>query len=200
MKSQKFFGVAITLAAIVLSAGCARVSTQIVDKPRIDQETSGNAGYLKGSGTGPAPERKTTRQMFQADVELPTLQELNPWRATKKSAPMVETTPAPVSKPSQNWTTRKPADDDLSTEMSEQPAPSAQKVKAMKATTYTVKKGDTLEKIASKVYGKSSKWKKIYNANRDTLSSPNRVYVGQKLNIPDMESPAADSGDAQDFK
>ncbi len=194
MKSQNFVGVAVTLAAVVLSAGCAHVSTKIVDKPRVDQETSGNAGYLKGSGSG-SSEHKGTRQMVQTDVELPTLAELNPWRK-KTAVSSVETMPAPVA-PAQNWNTRKPVEDDMSMEMPEKPAPS---IRATKVTIYTVQKGDTLEKIASKVYGKSSKWKKIYDANRDTLSSPNRVYVGQKLKIPDMESAAAESGDAQDFK
>lgn len=53
-----------------------------------------------------------------------------------------------------------------------------------KQKTYTVKKGDTLCKIAKKFYGDDSKYKLIYNANKGKLKSPNKIYVGQKLTIP----------------
>ena len=49
---------------------------------------------------------------------------------------------------------------------------------------YTVKKGDVLSSIARKVYGKAYHWKKIYDANRNVLASPNQVKVGQKLLLP----------------
>ncbi|PIQ88790.1 MAG: hypothetical protein COV72_06520 [Candidatus Omnitrophica bacterium CG11_big_fil_rev_8_21_14_0_20_42_13] len=49
---------------------------------------------------------------------------------------------------------------------------------------YTVEKNDTLQKISQKFYGTTKKWKKIYDANTDTLKSPDKVYPGQKLNIP----------------
>ena len=54
-------------------------------------------------------------------------------------------------------------------------------------TSYTVKKGDSLEKISKKVYGSSKHWRKIYDANRATLKSPDRIRVGQKLSIPHLE-------------
>ncbi|MGQ0627332.1 MAG: LysM peptidoglycan-binding domain-containing protein [Phycisphaerales bacterium] len=52
------------------------------------------------------------------------------------------------------------------------------------ATTYTVRDGDTLSEIAKSVYGKSSLWELIYNANRDKLDSPSRVKRGMVLTIP----------------
>lgn len=51
-------------------------------------------------------------------------------------------------------------------------------------STYVVQPGDTLGTISRKVYGTSSRYMEIYNANRDQLSSPNRVTVGQTLIIP----------------
>ncbi len=49
---------------------------------------------------------------------------------------------------------------------------------------YTVVGGDTLTRISVKVYGSESRWMDIYQANRDTLSSPNALRVGQVLRIP----------------
>ncbi len=49
------------------------------------------------------------------------------------------------------------------------------------ANTYTVQSGDNLSKIGSK-YGVS--WQKIFEANRDKLNDPDKIYPGQELTIP----------------
>jgi len=51
-------------------------------------------------------------------------------------------------------------------------------------TTYTVKKGDSLWKIAGKVYGNPLKWPRIYRANQAKIKNPNRIYPNQVLTIP----------------
>jgi len=48
--------------------------------------------------------------------------------------------------------------------------------------TYEVKSGDNLSKIAKKYSGIS--WKDIYDANRDKLSDPDKIFPGQVLKIP----------------
>ena len=50
--------------------------------------------------------------------------------------------------------------------------------------TYTVKSGDTLSKIARQAYGDADEYMRIFYANRDQLSDPDRIQVGQKLVIP----------------
>jgi LysM repeat protein len=50
--------------------------------------------------------------------------------------------------------------------------------------TYTVKSGDTLSKIAKEFYGNANEYNKIFEANKDKLSSPDRINVGQELKIP----------------
>lgn len=45
--------------------------------------------------------------------------------------------------------------------------------------------GDTLSKIAKHFYGDANKYMKIFDANKDQLSDPNMIKVGQKLRIPD---------------
>lgn len=52
------------------------------------------------------------------------------------------------------------------------------------AKTYTVKSGDCLWTIAKKYYGNGAQYTKIYNANKDKISNPNLIYVGQVLTIP----------------
>jgi LysM repeat protein len=70
---------------------------------------------------------------------------------------------------------------------------SAKSKKAKSATThpaasaggsYTVKKGDTLRKIAKSVYGDESLWQRIFRANRGDLSSPNDITVGEVIKLP----------------
>ena len=50
--------------------------------------------------------------------------------------------------------------------------------------SYTVEKGDSLSKIAQKVYGKASLWRKIYEANQDHIKDPDLIYPGQVLRLP----------------
>ncbi|WP_298990067.1 LysM peptidoglycan-binding domain-containing protein [uncultured Pseudokineococcus sp.] len=52
---------------------------------------------------------------------------------------------------------------------------------APSGSTYTVRSGDTLGAIAAR-FGTS--WRAIYDANRDRISNPNAIYVGQVLRVP----------------
>ena len=52
------------------------------------------------------------------------------------------------------------------------------------AQSYTVAAGDTLSKISQRFYGDAAKYMKIFEANRDSLSDPNLIKVGQVLKIP----------------
>lgn len=51
------------------------------------------------------------------------------------------------------------------------------------STTYTVQSGDSLWKIAVKFFGDGNQWRKIYEDNKDVLSDPNKIRVGQVLKI-----------------
>jgi nucleoid-associated protein YgaU len=51
-------------------------------------------------------------------------------------------------------------------------------------STYTVKSGDTLSKIAREHLGDANAYMDIYNANRDQLSDPDKIKPGQVLKIP----------------
>ena len=51
--------------------------------------------------------------------------------------------------------------------------------------SYTVKKGDSLSKIAKQFYGDANKWKKIHAANADKIPNPDLIHPGLQLTIPD---------------
>ena len=60
----------------------------------------------------------------------------------------------------------------------------SRQAKKVKSTTYTVKKGDSLTKIAKKITGSSANWKAIYNQNKSVIGgNPNLLHPGQKLVI-----------------
>lgn len=55
---------------------------------------------------------------------------------------------------------------------------------AQAGTTYTVQPGDTLSKIAKQHLGDGNAYMKIFNANKDQLSDPDKIKPGQVLKIP----------------
>jgi nucleoid-associated protein YgaU len=49
---------------------------------------------------------------------------------------------------------------------------------------YTVVAGDTLRSIAQQIYGDENQWQRIFDENRDQISNPDVISVGQVLIIP----------------
>lgn len=56
------------------------------------------------------------------------------------------------------------------------------------AAFYTVQRGDTLSAIAKAHYGNASKYPLIFEANKPMLTDPDKIYPGQVLRIPPLES------------
>jgi nucleoid-associated protein YgaU len=52
--------------------------------------------------------------------------------------------------------------------------------------TYIVMRGDNLQTISRKVYGRRDMWRKIYDANRPQMRDDMNLTLGQKLTIPDL--------------
>jgi nucleoid-associated protein YgaU len=55
---------------------------------------------------------------------------------------------------------------------------------ADRGQSYTVQSGDSLSKIAKRVYGDANKWHTIFDANRDKISNPDLIHPGQVLTLP----------------
>ncbi len=58
-----------------------------------------------------------------------------------------------------------------------------EKIKTQKF--HIVRKDQTLSAISQEYYGSATKWKKIFDANRDVIKDANKLQPGTKLIIPD---------------
>ena len=97
-----------------------------------------------------------------------------------KAQPNIKPNVQPQAKPPvQSQTQAKPA-----TTASTSPVANQQTGSAAKFEMYTVKEGDWLSKIAGRYYGDVHKWDRIFQANRDQISDPDKIRPGQILKIP----------------
>jgi LysM repeat protein len=164
MRSKYLYGL---LGFSVLLSGCV-VRTYPLTRDRVDQDLSaGNRGFIQGSAPAVTGERKTKRTTRVVEIEL-----RSPVRIDRRS-PEAVPEPSPYTPTSEEeWSG---SEQDYMAESLE-PETTFEK--------YTVKKGDTLQKISQKYFGTTKRWMKIYEANKGTLKGPDKIYVGQVLNIP----------------
>ena len=106
----------------------------------------------------------------------------NAWQEViDKMAEAGNTNVANVNKENANYaaaTYTKPAKPSQPAPSTPKPAPESQ------YNTYTVKSGDTLSGIALSQLGNASRWREIYNLNKDIIKDPNLIYPGQKFKVP----------------
>lgn len=62
------------------------------------------------------------------------------------------------------------------------PEPAAEQV--AEPQYYVIESGDTLWGIAAKFLGNGSKYPEIFEANREVIEDPDKIFVGQKIRIP----------------
>ena len=175
------------LALAAFAAGCGvKAETYMMTKERTDLEkpANANAGYLAGSGPYQEPDKKT-RRVYVLELSKPAsgadkkLKEEASKTVVEKTIDAIPPTTPEAVEPvaGEPQRVRVPVIED-------EPATASPAAAAGVATTYTVQKDDTLQKIAKKVYGTYSKWIRIYDANRDKLKNPNSVKPGTVLTIP----------------
>ena len=174
MKRQVAIGVFVLISAVTLSGCVVRTYQQVRD--RVDQDlTSGNRGYLEGQAPEPA-ERRATRTTHVLEVELGSPIKFE--KAPKKGATQ-------KTSDEEAWGNRGYVSQKYTPEAYEPASSEPSTTEAFKQ--YTVQRGDTLQKISKKFYGTTKRWKKIYNANTSVLKGPDKIYVGQVINIPVTE-------------
>jgi NitT/TauT family transport system substrate-binding protein len=70
-------------------------------------------------------------------------------------------------------------------ETKQKPEKLAQTSKASSTSSeHTVIGGDTLSHLALQYYGNARKWPKIFEANKETMTNPHYLYIGQKIIVP----------------
>ena len=173
MKIRKIMLLLLPALVFVLS-GCV-VRSYRVTKDRVDQDLNiGNQGYLAGEKTESAKVRPATRTYRAVEVEMhPPIK----FERMPKSKPVEASAYSESQKVGDNeeaWGNRGYITRSISPEESG--------VSAMEK--YTVKKGDTLQKISQQFFGTTKKWMKIYEANQGVLKAPNKIYPGQVIDIP----------------
>lgn len=164
-------------SCVFILSGCV-VRTYTVTKDRVDQDLSdGNRGYLKGQVVGKeTKERKATRTTQVVEIEL-----CSPVKFEK----------SPKTKPREAGPVKKAGEREVMGNrgyiMQSEPASiiaASPSIIEVRFERYTVQKGDTLQKISQKFYGTSRKWTKIYEANKEILKGPDKIYSGQVIGIP----------------
>ena len=161
------------LGSVFVLSGCV-VRTYEVTRDRVDQDLAGNRGYIMGQPPKDleTKERKTTRQTHVVEIEL---------NSPIKFEKMKKSQPAEKQEAVEQTTEEGNRGYVNGGEETQGKAP-----EAVKFQKYTVQKGDTLQKISQKLYGTTKKWTKIYDANRDVMKGPNKIYAGQVLNVPEQ--------------
>lgn len=203
---KKFIAYSLLFAALVVSGCVARVTSYEAD--RVDQELKGNRGIVGGKVSDmPDVKRKKTRRMYNLEVELPSMKDKGPARkdaAIEGNSGYLagKETSRETAVPAKKETRRKrllPLTRSSEPQVIYQtPASTDNKYGKEKGSgtigegkeetgerIYIVEKGDTLQKISDKAYGTTKRWKKIFEANKDTLESPNKITPGQELVIPE---------------
>lgn len=180
MKKLAYF---LVLGSALVLAGCV-TRTYSVTKDRVDQDlASGNRGFIAGTAPAETTARPTERTIRVFEVEFG-----KSYKAKQENAPLSARTQEAA----------------METEYSQEasPEPSMMEPAAYSGPSqkYTVGKNDTLQKISRKFYGTTKKWTKIYDANRDILKGPDKVYPGQELTIPDAPESAAPANNPDEPK
>ena len=200
-EQRRFLTPFVFLGTFLLLTGCLR-RVEVVTRERVDQTLDGNRGMIQGSVPRTPSTASPTRQYVEWDIEVPTYEmevKVPEWRrewhdkelwgnrgymtggpAQKRPREVEASSPEETQKPVSSFYRRPIPQEEIE---EKKPSPSAPSY-----TTYTVKKGDTLGEISSKVYGTSRLWKHIYEANKDVLKDPNHVREGQVLRIPRIEA------------
>ena len=54
--------------------------------------------------------------------------------------------------------------------------------------TYTIEKGERVSKLGKAKRGSANAWKQIFEANRDVLDDPDRIFPGQIIKLPPADT------------
>lgn len=64
----------------------------------------------------------------------------------------------------------------------------SEEAEGIESEFYTIVSGDTLSKIAKQFYGDANKYPEIFDANKEVIKHPDKIYVGQTIRIPKINT------------
>jgi len=109
----------------------------------------------------------------------PSAPEPKPSTAVTSEADVVENT---YVQQLETDTPAAPASDNANVEIAEDDAEEEDVIRT--GSSIIIKPGDNLWRISRKTYGQGIRYTTIYNANRDQIRDPSRIYIGQIFKIP----------------
>ncbi|MFA5069397.1 MAG: LysM peptidoglycan-binding domain-containing protein [Candidatus Omnitrophota bacterium] len=194
------------------TGGC--VTVKKVVRERVDQDVSGNRGYLAGESDMDARDKPADREYIDIRVEFPTWQEvtapaakyageqdmkINQQDPGKKevAVPNASRRDTQLSGNRGYISTKNTPNpavyeyDEYEIDVYTEPVVASDEIKPAQLADYqeyTVKQGDTLSHIAKAFYGKAAKWTLIYEANADKVKNPAKIKQGTRLKIPSLEA------------
>ncbi|MFH1519149.1 MAG: LysM peptidoglycan-binding domain-containing protein [Candidatus Omnitrophota bacterium] len=139
------------------------------EEPRKDLDISGNQGYVAGKTKDQPRENRlgNTRTISVLEVEFDSPEASK----AKKTGEIESTRETEVI-----FSVEEMAE---AAEVISEP----EAVDIEETRYYTIQKNDTLQKISHKFYGTTKEWNFLYEANKDVLKSPDRLYPGVEIKI-----------------
>ena len=106
---------------------------------------------------------------------------------------VTQTDPAPAA-PAEEQSASQPAAEAPAPEASTAPAPDTAATAQPKQGRVVIQPGNNLWHISRVLYGSGAKYTMLYEANKDQIRDPNRIYPGQVFRTPDV-APKAETID-----
>ena len=133
---------------------------------------------------------KDQKETKAADTKTDTAQQ----QATETAKPEESTTQTTTQAKSEDSATQAETEssstqaktEDSSSQTDSSDSSSSNSQTSSNGRTIVVLKGESLSKIAAKIYGSGDKYHLLYEANKDTISNPNRISIGQVLKVPPL--------------
>jgi len=157
------------LIGVIILSGCLTTRTYTRQEPRKDLEIEGNQGCLSGECEQEVRENRLgdTRTVSVVEIEFGPgeIKEGKVWERIVKEEAQAK------------------AELEEMEVVEVVPEEESAELEKMETQYYVVQERDTLQKISYKFYGTTRRWSFIYEANRDVLKSPDRLYPGVKIKI-----------------
>lgn len=128
--------------------------------------------------SAPAAQTSSVKELNQQPVVSVIPRSPEPNLPPPQPQPAPAATPPVETPPQETAAAQKPAEPVIDSTVHEQ----TEKIETQRF--YIIRRGDTLSKISTKYYGSAGQWRKILEANKQTLANPDKLTPGQKLIIP----------------